>query len=53
MPLYESTRRQRCAVLAATYEECGNRGRFRARAGDVLLHRAFDAHLDHIGPKGV
>jgi len=39
-------------VLAGAYEECGNRGRFRVRAGDVLLHNAFDAHLDRIAPQG-
>jgi AraC-like DNA-binding protein len=39
-------------VLAGSYEECGNHGRFRVRAGDVLLHEAFDAHLDRISPQG-
>jgi len=33
-------------VLSGSYEECGSRGRFRVRAGDVLLHDAFDAHLN-------
>lgn len=33
-------------VLAGSYEECGSRGRFRVGAGDVLLHDAFEAHLD-------
>ena len=32
----------------AVFRECGNRGRFNVRPGDVLLHGAFDAHLDHI-----
>jgi AraC-like DNA-binding protein len=39
-------------VLAGAYEECGNRGRFRVGAGDVLLHNAFDAHLDRFAPQG-
>lgn len=39
-------------VLAGAYEECGNRGRFRVGPGDVLLHGAFDAHLDRIRSKG-
>jgi AraC-like DNA-binding protein len=33
-------------VLSGGYEESGSRGRFRVRPGDVLLHRAFDAHLN-------
>jgi AraC-like DNA-binding protein len=33
-------------VLSGGYEECGSRGRFRVGPGDVLLHGAFDAHLD-------
>ncbi len=33
-------------VLSGGYEECGSRGRFRVAAGDVLVHDAFDAHLD-------
>ena len=33
-------------VLRGGYEECGSAGRFRVREGDVLLHGAFDAHLD-------
>ena len=39
-------------MLAGEYEECGNRGRFRVRAGDVLLHNAFDAHLDRFALQG-
>lgn len=38
-------------VLSGGYEECGNRGRFRVRPGDVLLHAAFDAHLDRFGAR--
>lgn len=33
-------------VLDGYYEECGSRGRFRVGPGDVLLHDAFDAHLN-------
>ena len=39
-------------VLSGTYEECGSRGRFRAGPGDVLLHSAFDAHLDRFQKQG-
>ena len=33
-------------VLAGGYEECGSRGRYRVRPGDVLVHDRFDSHLD-------
>jgi AraC-like DNA-binding protein len=39
-------------VVRGSCEEAGDHGRFRARAGDVLVHRAFDAHKDQIGPRG-
>jgi AraC-like DNA-binding protein len=39
-------------VLAGSYEECGSHGRFRVEAGDVLLHAAFDAHLDRFRQTG-
>jgi AraC-like DNA-binding protein len=33
-------------VLSGGYEEAGDRGRHRVQAGDVVLHGAFEAHLD-------
>lgn len=33
-------------VLSGGYEEAGDAGRWRVRAGDVLLHGAFSAHLN-------
>lgn len=39
-------------VLSGGYEECGGRGRFRVGPGDVLLHSAFDAHLDRVARTG-
>lgn len=39
-------------VLSGGYEECGSRGRFRVEPGDVLLHDAFDGHLDRFRCKG-
>jgi len=39
-------------ILAGSYEECGTHGRFRVGAGDVLLHGAFDAHLDRFQKAG-
>lgn len=39
-------------VLAGGYEEAGTFGRYRVRAGHVLLHRRFDAHLDRFASSG-
>jgi AraC-like DNA-binding protein len=39
-------------VLTGGYEECGSRGRFRVGPGDVLLHDAFDAHLNRFRGTG-
>lgn len=39
-------------VLSGAYEERGSRGRFRVAPGDVLLHGAFEAHLDRFGRRG-
>jgi AraC-like DNA-binding protein len=33
-------------VLAGCYEEAGDSGRHRVQAGNVVLHEAFEAHLD-------
>ena len=33
-------------VLSGGYEEAGDSGRHRVRAGDVVLHESFEAHLD-------
>jgi AraC-like DNA-binding protein len=35
-------------VLAGGYEEAGERGRWRVRPGDVLIHGAFSSHCDQI-----
>jgi AraC-like DNA-binding protein len=39
-------------VLRGTYEECGARGQFRVGPGEVLLHGAFEAHLDRFAYRG-
>lgn len=39
-------------VISGSYEECGSRGRFRVGPGHVLLHGAFDAHLDRFNGTG-
>jgi AraC-like DNA-binding protein len=39
-------------VLSGCYEEAGDLGCFRVRAGDVVLHDAFEAHLDRFPSSG-
>lgn len=39
-------------ILSGSYEESGSRGRFCVGPGDVLLHDAFDAHLDRFESSG-
>jgi hypothetical protein len=40
------------AVLSRGYEEAGDRGRFHVRAGDVVVHRRLDMHLDRFTASG-
>jgi AraC-like DNA-binding protein len=39
-------------VLEGSYEEAGDLGRFRARAGDVVLHDRFESHLNRFPESG-
>lgn len=39
-------------ILSGSYEEAGDHGWYRVRAGDLLLHDPFEAHLDRFGPTG-
>jgi AraC-like DNA-binding protein len=39
-------------IFCGGYEECGSCGRYRVKAGHVLLHRSFDAHLDRFERSG-
>jgi len=39
-------------VLSGGYVEAGDTGRHRMAAGDVLLHQAWEGHLDHFGAGG-
>jgi AraC-like DNA-binding protein len=41
-----------CVVLKGSFLEAGDAGRFRVAAGDVLVHRPFEAHLDRFAPAG-
>lgn len=52
IPRHRHERAYAALVLAGSYEESGSRGRFRVRPGDVLLHDAFDAHLDRFESSG-
>lgn len=52
IPRHRHERAYAALVLAGSYEESGSRGRFRVRPGDVLLHDAFDDHLDRFEGSG-
>jgi AraC-like DNA-binding protein len=51
-PRHRHDRPYAALVLSGGYEESGSRGRFRVRPGQVLLHRAFDAHLNRFEALG-
>jgi AraC-like DNA-binding protein len=38
-----------CVVVSGGFLEAGDAGRFRVAAGDALIHRPFEAHLDRFG----
>jgi AraC-like DNA-binding protein len=52
IPRHRHERAYAAVILAGSYEESGSRGRFRVCPGDVLLHDAFDAHLDRFQGSG-
>jgi AraC-like DNA-binding protein len=39
-------------VLSGGYEEAGDDGRFQVKAGDVIFHGQFEAHLDRFSKAG-
>lgn len=39
-------------VLSGGYVEAGDRGRFLARTGQVLIHGAWESHMDAVSPAG-
>jgi AraC-like DNA-binding protein len=39
-------------VLSGGYEEAGDHGRFRVKAGDIIFHEQFEAHLDRFSGTG-
>lgn len=39
-------------VLSGGYQEAGDEGRWNVRPGDVLIHHAFESHLDRFDHRG-
>jgi AraC-like DNA-binding protein len=52
IPRHRHDRSYAAVVLEGSYEESGSGGRYRVQAGEVLLHRRFDAHLDRVASAG-
>ena len=48
IPRHRHTKSYAQLILTGGHHEYGSRGRITARPGDVLMHGAFDAHLNHI-----
>ncbi len=43
-PRHQHRRGYAALVLSGSYEEAGDTGRWKAQAGDIVYHRAFEAH---------
>ena len=52
IPRHRHAHAYAAVLLEGAYEECGSCGRYSLRAGQVLLHRAFDAHLNRFDRRG-
>jgi AraC-like DNA-binding protein len=39
-------------VLSGAYQEAGSGGRYRVKSGEVIIHGAFEAHLNCVEPTG-
>lgn len=52
IPRHRHPKAYAAVIFSGGYEESGSYGRYRVRAGQVLLHRSFDAHLDRFGRSG-
>ena len=39
-------------VLSGHYAEAGDAGRYRVEAGDLLIHQAFESHIDRFDSEG-
>ena len=52
MPRHRHTEGYGAVVLAGGYVEAGDRGRYRARPGQVVIHGAYEAHQDYFSNLG-
>jgi AraC-like DNA-binding protein len=46
LPRHRHPQPYAAVILSGGYDESGTNGRYRVRAGEVLLHRPFDAHVN-------
>jgi AraC-like DNA-binding protein len=52
LPRHRHLQPYAAVVLAGSYVEAGDAGRWRVTAANVLTHRCFDSHCDQIGLSG-
>jgi AraC-like DNA-binding protein len=52
LPRHRHSAAYAALVTRGAYEEAGDAGRFCVREGDVLLHAAFEAHVNRYGKHG-
>jgi len=52
VPRHRHAKPYAAVVVSGGYDEAGDAGRFRVTDGDVIVHRAFEAHLNVIRPTG-
>ncbi len=52
VPRHRHPQAYAAVILSGGYEESGTNGRYRVQAGQVLLHRPFDAHVNRFRPGG-
>lgn len=52
LPRHRHSAAYAALVTKGAYEEAGDSGRFSVRAGDVLMHAAFEAHINRYGSHG-
>jgi AraC-like DNA-binding protein len=52
LPRHRHSESYLALVLSGGYEEAGDRGRYSAKAGDIVLHGGFEAHVNRYGSRG-
>lgn len=52
MPRHRHTAAYGALILAGGYIEAGDRGRYRVRPGQVVIHGSYEAHQDHFSKQG-